>query len=77
MSGTGFSVLAEHKDGLLGDTGKERLARCYAASVSWQVFTPAFESLVLFINRTRDLAKAAFSRRDRANACGKRIPARL
>lgn len=51
------------------------LAICYSASLSFQVFTTAFESQALFILRM--IVKATFSSSNRASACENRIPASL
>lgn len=51
---------------------KRGLASCNSAPVNMQVFEPAFESRVLFINRAieiyRDLVIVTFGRSDRASA---------
>lgn len=50
LSGAGF--LVKQKDPSFVNCSKKRgLASCYSAPVNRQVFEPAFESHVLFINR--------------------------
>lgn len=50
LRGAGFSV--KQKDASSVNCSKKRgLASCYLAPVNTQVFEPAFESRVLFINR--------------------------
>lgn len=69
--------------GFWGYASKEgRLTSCYSPSLNQQVFTPAFESQVLFINRTdKDLVRTTFSGSGsgsgRASACRIRIHASL